>query len=113
MIHIPMPTAGDLREPITIEVWQDIVNANAGIDQTFTAPIQAWARVEPVGAAIYHGTAQTDKAITHRFYIRFIVGINTDHVITHNNIRYRIKRSQDLAFKKQFLMIEAEQLGAI
>ena len=55
----------------------------------------------------------TDKAITHRFYIRYIGGIGKDHVITHAGIRYRVKRAEDYQFRQQFLIIEVEQLGAI
>ncbi len=108
-----MPTAGELRDRITIKDWQDAPNATAGIDQGFTNPVDVWAKVEPVGSAIYHGTAQTDNAISHRFYIRFINGITVDKVIEYEGIRYRIKRMSDLQFRKQFLIIEAEELGTI
>lgn len=108
-----MPTAGELRNLITLKSWQDAPNASAGLDKNYTAPVKAWAKIEPVGAAIYHGTQQTDNAITHRFYIRFITGITVDQVIEHSGIRYRIKRASDLMFRQQFLVIEAEELGAI
>ena len=108
-----MPTAGELRHLISIKNWQDVPNASNGIDKNYTPFLSKWAKIEPVGAAIYHGTQQTDNSITHRFYIRYVAGITSDHVIEHGGIRYRIKRSSDLQFRQQFLVIEAEELGTI
>lgn len=111
-----MPRAGDLRKLITIKSWLSQPNASAGLDENYTGPINVWAKVEPVGSAIYHGTAQTDNAVTHRFYIRYdsqVEGLTGDYVIEHGGRRYRIKRISDLEFKQKFLIIEAEELGAV
>ena len=58
------PTAGELRHYITIKSWQDVPGSNSGITQNFTSPVYAYAKIEPVGAQIYHGTKQTEDAIT-------------------------------------------------
>lgn len=107
------PNVGELKHKITIKLWRDVPNLSAGIDQTFTEPAIAWAKIEPVGTAIYFDTKQTDNKITHRFYIRFIAGVTSDHVIEHDGWRYRIARSAPMQFERRFLVIEAEQLGSI
>jgi len=107
------PKPGELRERITIKTWLETANAQASLDQTFNSPVSVWAKVEPVGAAIYHGTQQTGKAITHRFYIRYIKGITQDNVIEHSGQRYRIRRVSDMHHRQKYSVIETEQLGSI
>jgi len=106
-----MPTTGELNRRVTIKDWQDQPNANAGIDQVYSNPVKVWAKVEPVGAALVQGSVQLNDKITHRFYIRYKKGITADISLFLDDIKYRPKRVTDLADKRQFLVIECEELG--
>lgn len=109
---IKQPKAGELRHYITISDWQDVPAIDSGIDQQLTNPIELWAKIEPVGSAVYQGSVQVRETITHRIYIRFRIGVTTDKMITYKRVKYRIRRVSDLAFLGLFLVIEAEALDA-
>ncbi|MBL4763499.1 MAG: phage head closure protein [Gammaproteobacteria bacterium] len=103
---------GSLNRRITIKDWQDEPNADAGINQTFTQPVDAWAKIEPVGAALMQGSMQLNDTITHRFYIRYRTDITADKRLFMGDVQYRIRRVSDLADARRFLVIEAEELGS-
>lgn len=89
-----------------------------GITQTFDAGKPAWAKREPVGNAIFFGTAQIDESVTDRFIIRRTSlltdrTITGEHVIEGEGQRFRVKRVSALNGGRNFVVIEAELIGSI
>lgn len=110
-----MPKPGELNRRITIKDWQDVPNASAGIDQNFTAPLNTWAKHEPVGARLYQESIQLNEVITDRFYIRYRPNFKVDKnkVIEYDDTRFRIRRGSDVGGMKRFIVIECEALGPV
>ena len=107
------PTAGELNRRVTILRQQDFPDATDGIDQTNTEVATVWAKIQPVGGGVYYGSVQTDNAVTHRITIRRRTDVTTEHVIDHGGTRYRVKRSADLGTRREFTVIDVEELGAV
>lgn len=106
------PTIGKLRHRIHIRQRVDLPAADMGIDQTFPYDRPRWARIEPVGGAIYAGTAQTDRAITHRIFMRYLPGIHSgSQEVVHRDTVYRIRRVADLKGESRFSILDVEEIG--
>lgn len=112
------PNTGDLIYLITIKKWHDAASMAGGIDQTFDTPLDAWASIEPVGNSIFFGTKQINESVTDRMMMHCTDLINdrtitAEHVVEHENSRYRVRRATNLNGRKIFLMLEVEHLGDI
>jgi len=116
---VDIPVIGKLNKRGTIRRWQDVPDAvTFGIEQTFDAGQEVWCGIEPVGSAIFWGTAQVENGVTHRAIVRrsstvtetIITG---EHVLESEGLRYRIKRASDLNGAGRFVVLECEALGAI
>lgn len=112
------PSTGELNRRITIRKWQDMPAMGGGIAQTFDAGTSAWAKIEPVGNAIFFGTKQVGEDVTDRIIIRrtFVLTDRTitgEHVVECGGARYRVKRASALNGGNTFVMIEAELLGNV
>lgn len=113
-----LPNSGELQRRITIKLWSDVSNAAFGLDQTFDAGIDRWAKVDPIqGIAIRNG-AQTGEEPTHFFWVRYGAGttpqeITSAHVIEWQNRRYRVIDSINIEDAQRFTRITAKDLGAI
>ena len=110
-----MPHAGELNRRITISNWLDVPDGTTGIDQTYSDDVIRWCKMEPVGAAIFHGSKQTNDNVTHRAWLRYesgIARITADQRMTHNGTEYAVRRVADLNDARQFLVIDVEELGA-
>lgn len=106
------PKTHELNKRVKLRAKQEAPVGAFGMQTTYDAGIDLWAKIEPVGGAIYFGTMQVDAAVTHRIWIRYRIGVTGDHVIDHisESKRYRIRRYSDLKGAKRFLLIEAEEL---
>lgn len=115
------PNIGELDKLVRIRVWQDEADAGTGIDQTYAAGIEAWARIEPTGSALFYGTAQVEAGVTHRLATWRTSQINADligggHVVDHGGaggMRYRVRRATDINGRQAFVLLDLEQLGVI
>lgn len=111
-------TAGDLNRRIAIKLFTETADVGYSTTGTDTTVATVWAKVEPVGSAIYQGSKQIDATITHRFIVRRQASVleshtvSNRHVVIYNGYRYRIKRVAEYADEREFLVIEAEELGA-
>ncbi|MHA3711064.1 phage head closure protein [Yersinia enterocolitica] len=56
---------------------------------------------------------QIDVAITHRIVIRYRTGVTTDDEVVINKMVYRVKGTTNLNEASRFLVITAEELGAV
>lgn len=112
------PDTGEMQRRITIKTWSDVPNAAFGIDQTFDAGIQRWAKVAPIhGLSIRFGM-QTGEVPTHLFWVRY--GPDTrpedftaNHVIEWQGRRYRVLDAIDVNNDNRFTRISTKDLGDI
>lgn len=107
------PGAGELNKHITLRRRDDIPADDMGLDSLFSELNPRWARIEPVGSAVYTDSAQTDDKITHRVTLRFRKGITSAYEVTHQNTLYRVKRGFDMNGRGRFVVLEVEELGPV
>lgn len=73
------PAIGELDTRVTLRHRDDQPNmANADLESSFPIQKQTWAKLEPVGSALYSGSVQADSILTHRITIRYRNGITRD-----------------------------------
>ena len=73
------PAIGELDTRVTLRHRYDQPNmANADLESSFPVQKQTWAKLEPVGSALYSGSVQADNILTHRITIRYRNGITRD-----------------------------------
>ena len=115
--------AGDLNRRITIKKQSGMPAMGAAITQNYTLVKPLWAKIQPVGAAIYFNGRQVGEGVTHRVFVRRCKGVVTEQLIDDTHVidqviesvtyRYRVRRASDLADNREFIMFECESLGAV
>ena len=109
------PAIGELDTRVTLRHRDDQPNmANADLESSFPVQKQTWAKLEPVGSALYSGSVQADSILTHRITIRYRNGITRDWEVVvgegENATVYRVRRSSHLNGKRRFTVLEVEEL---
>lgn len=109
------PAIGELDTRVTLRHRYDQPNmANADLESNFPVQKQTWAKLEPVGSALYSGSVQADNILTHRITIRYRNGITRDWEVVvgegENATVYRVRRSSHLNGKRRFTVLEVEEL---
>ncbi len=104
------PPSQKLNKRVQIRLRTDVPLGDSGVGQVFSDTKPRWARIQPVGTAVYAEGQQTDHAITHRIWLRKIAGITTAHEVVHKQSLYRVLRSADLDGGNAFTILEVEQL---
>lgn len=104
------PPSQKLDKRVQIRLRTDVPQGDSGLVQMFSDTKPRWARIQPVGAAVYAEGQQTDHAITHRIWLRKIAGITAAHEVVHKENLYRVLRSADLDGGNAFTILEVEQL---
>lgn len=107
------PSSGDLNRRVTFRLRVDLPTADMGLGPTYPLVIQRWAKIEPVGTAIYTGSAQTDSRITHRVTVRRLEGVTTSHEVVWGRTVYRVVRSAALNGGDDWTVFEVEELGEV
>ena len=106
------PPAGELDTLIGIYRKSNTPTGDTDLDTDLDLLIQRWAKIEPVGTAVYVGSFQTDTGITHRIYIDFTEGIKAEDVIrTSDGRQFRVQRSTNLNGRRVCTVLEVEELG--
>lgn len=105
------PGAGELNRRVRIRSRADLPGADMGLDPVFSERKQRWARIEPVGTAVYAEGVQIDNKLTHRITLRFLKGVTDAHEVVHGATIYRVKRSADMNGTHRFTTLEVEELG--
>ncbi len=105
--------AGELDRRVVIQLRSDRPADDMGLESQLLDPTPRWAKIEPVGTAVYTDGIQTDNKITHRIFIRHLLGITTDHEIVNSGVVYRVKRCAEMNGRKRFTIIEVEELGSL
>lgn len=106
------PSTGELRRHITILAWRDLPDAGTGLTASYTPVDTAWAKIEPVGGAVYLGSLQIGSTITHRITMRHRADLTAQHVIEECGRRYLVRRVADLGGERRFTVAECEEQGA-
>ncbi|AMW34287.1 phage head closure protein [Haematospirillum jordaniae] len=105
------PDIGDLNQRIALLSWQDCPDQETGLLALYRTEAEIWARVEPVGGAVYLGSQQIGQTITHRITMRWREGITAEHVIRHRGRCFRIRRITDLNGWRRFSVLDVEEEG--
>lgn len=106
------PNAGELNKRVQIRLRQDVPVGLSSVVEQHSQLLERWARLSPVGTAVWAASVQTDNRITHRAIIRYMDGITENHEIVHRQCVYRVRRSADLRSARKFLVLDLEELGA-
>lgn len=112
------PNTGEMNRRITIKEHQDMPAMGGGLTQSYPELGKAWAKIEPVGTAIYTGTQQTGEAVTHRIMFRRRTGlterdVTSAHVVEYAGYRYRVKRATNMNDADNFVALDVEELGHV
>lgn len=105
------PSAGELTRRITLRLRTDIPAPDQGLDSLFTGQKRRWAKIEPVGTAVYANGVQTDVKITHRVTFYYLKGMSESHEVVHGETIYRVRRVADMNGNSRFTLLEVEELG--
>ncbi|WP_282412242.1 phage head closure protein [Pseudomonas sp. PS01299] len=105
------PSAGELDRRITLRLRADIPAPDQGLDSLFTDQKKRWAKIEPVGTAVYANGVQTDVKITHRVTFYYLKGMSESHEVVHGDTIYRVRRVADMNGNRRFTLLEVEELG--
>ena len=109
------PALGELDTRVTLRHRDDQPNEfDADLESSFPVQKRTWAKVEPVGSALYSGSVQADSTMTHRIIIRYRNGITNDWEVVagegESATVYRVRRSSHLKGKRRFTVLEVEEL---
>lgn len=104
------PPSQKLNRRVQIRRRTDVPVGDSDLGQEFTGIRTRWARIQPVGTAVYAEGQQTDHAITHRIWLRKIEDITTSDEVVHGESVFRVLRSADLDGGNAFTILEVEQL---
>lgn len=107
------PSAGELDRRITLRLRSDIPAPDQGVDSLFTDQKKRWARIEPVGTAVYAAGVQTDVKTTHRVIFYYLKGMSEVHEVVHGTTIYRVRRVADMNGSRRFTLLEVEELGPV
>lgn len=105
------PSAGELDRRIKLRLRTDVPKPNQGLGSIFTDEKNRWAKIEPVGTAVYAAGLQTEAKITHRVIFYFLKGISDAHEVVHSSIIYRVRRVADMNGTRRYTILEVEELG--
>lgn len=105
------PSAGELGRRITVRLRSDDPAPDLGLDSVFSDQKKRWAKIEPVGTAVYANGVQTDVKITHRVILYYLKGMSDAHEVVHGGSIYRVKRVADMNGSRRFTVLEVEELG--
>ncbi|MFO3723952.1 head-tail adaptor protein [Pseudomonas sp. HLMP] len=109
------PASGELNRRVRLRLRRDLPQGDGvGLDSEYEGEFDCWAKIQPVGSAVYSGSVQSGAVVTHRVTLRFRPGITESHEVVAkyrgNEIVYRVRRSSDLS-NRRFLVLEVEELG--
>ena len=105
------PSAGELNRRITLRLRTDIPASDQGLESLFAEQKRRWAKIEPVGTAVYANGVQTDMKITHRVTFYYLKGMSESHEVVHGATIYRVRRVADMNGNRRFTLLEVEELG--
>lgn len=108
-----IPGIGELKTRIGIRAWNEVPNAQMGTDPEYGAPLLVWAKMMRVSGALFYGSQQIEKTVTHRFIIRTGPSVTARHVIEAKGSRFLVRSSDPMNAAPHFTVIDAEEIGKI
>lgn len=105
------PGAGELNRRILVRRRADLPSADMGIESHFIEQRYRWAKIVPVGTAVYTGSVQTDARVTHWVILRYVGELTTDYEVLRGEVVYRVKRCTAMNGEHRFSVLEVEELG--
>lgn len=107
------PGAGELDTRITVRIRNDTPSADAGLESAYITVAKRWAKLVPLGTAVYTGAKQTGDDLTHRIIFRRVRGLDSRHEILCDDGRlFRVRRPTDLNGGRVYTVVDVEQLDS-
>lgn len=105
-----IPKIGELDRRVLLRERRDYPYRDAEIESEFSEQRSRWAKIEPVGAAVYSGSVQIDDKVTHRVFLRYLDGVTSDYEVVYRGQVFRVKRVGDVNGVRRFSVLEVEEL---
>lgn len=105
------PHIGELDKRMLLRRRNDFPVPDGGLGVSYPSQFSVWAKLTPVGGAIYYETAQTDDAVTHRAIIRLRSGVTAEYGAVVGGIAYRVRRVAELGRSRRWLVLDLVELG--
>lgn len=105
---------GDLRHKITIQKRAISPPSGSGVDysSTFTDLATVSAAIESITPKQQFGDININENVTHKFYIRFMSGIDLNCWVLHENKRYPIVDIKNWNHLNQWLELQCNEKGS-
>lgn len=107
---LPLPRIGELNRRVTLRRRSDAPVGDVDGESLYDESRQRWAKIEPVGAAVYSGSVQIGEAVTHRIWTRYLDGITDAHEVVYRTSVFRVRRVTDANGARRFTVLEVEEL---
>jgi SPP1 family predicted phage head-tail adaptor len=108
---------GSLNKRISLQVRNltPPVGDEVDFDEEFTVLEDIWAMVETVAGKVFFDDSNTDKSITHNFYIRYISGISVtaENWIRYDDRYFDIVNVENLDEGNRFLLMRTTERGSV
>lgn len=117
-LYTSLPSPGELNRRVAIRLWSDAPNGAFGLDQSFGAPVERWAKKEPVHSLAIRAGKQTGEQPTDLFWVRLGAGTKPEdftaaHVIELAGRRYRVLDAIDVNGAGIYTRVSTKDLGVI
>ena len=112
-----LPTPGELNRRIRLLSVRHSPSGDAELASSRDLIAEVWAKCEIVGGVTYFESVNTDEAMTHRFYIRYVPKLTRPQDLGHltevecEGVRYRVRRCTDVNGAHRFTLMECEEVG--
>lgn len=107
--------SGSLNRLITIQVRDLKAPIGDSVDygEEFTTLKNVWAMIETVANETFFDNTNTERIITHNFYIRYIsdVEITSENWIKYNSQYYDIVDVKNIDYNDRFMQLRANKRG--
>lgn len=107
---LTLPRIGELNRRVSLRRRTDVPVDEVDGESLYDGNRDRWAKIEPVGTAVYSGSAQLGEAITHRIWLRHIEGMTDAHEVVYRKSVYRVRRVTDANDARRFTVLEVEEL---
>lgn len=107
--------SGDLRHRITFYLRSVVPSSRSGESATtrFEKSCTVWSAIETATPRVPLDGVETESPITHRFYIRYLKGVDKNYWIEHDCVYYQTVNVRDLDGNKKYLRIDCIEKGDV
>lgn len=110
------PLCGDLNQRCSIYSAKLLPNGKSDQSTERTPLWQCWCKLEVIGGSVYWDNVQTEEAVTHRIFVRYVEGKTRPQDLPRLieieccGLWYRVKRVTDCNSAQRFTLFECEVL---